>query len=256
MGEKEPLDVFEISHGVCIKCQKTVLKNQHHAKIKEENFLKTKDFFQEILSMSHLKVHDDKDELIKKGLDLGIDPISLIYGILQPLMYRMGNLVKNNQVSLMEEYLYTSTIQKMINRIEFDYDIEENGKEILLTNVEGNVHLIACRILRIALAQRGYSSKLIFPALSSDKLVHYLKEHPAKVLCISIATEDQQPALLESLQRIKELDEEIRPLVAIGGRGLRYSRAKFLRLADFIQDREETGAFFDFIDEFFNVKAA
>lgn len=256
IGEKEPLEVFEVSHGICLKCKKKYFTQVDSDFLPTNDLQEIKEFFKTVLQMNYLEIHDNKDSIINEGVALGIDPLSLIYGILQPLLFRMSNMAKSHNVSLMEEYLYTSTIQKIITRIEFDYNIESNNEDIILTNVQGNVHLLACRVLRVAIAQRGYSSQIIYPGPSPKELKGFLERSSVKLLCLSIATSDQEKSLLKSLSQISELPKERRPLIALGGSGVKSLKKSTLKKVDFVHDRANNISFFDYLDQTFSEDAA
>jgi methanogenic corrinoid protein MtbC1 len=251
IGEKEPFEVYELTHGVCKKCV------SHQGKCQEDKkkFLEFKKFFHHVLNMDPMNIIREKDKIVRKGLSLGIDPISLCYGILQPAMYRLGGLVHEGKVGIIEEHYITNTIEKIVGNFEGQYDLSTKGSDIVIAGVSGNYHTLGLRVLNLALAERGIDSTLIYPSVPSHELIRFLEKNPHKIVCLSIAVREQFQALLKMINDLNSLDLKLRPLIAIGGFGLRLVDTSILEV-DFIQNLNDNESFFRFVQDSLVKKAA
>ena len=133
--EKEPMEDFSISHTICTSC----LKNPE-SKVNDVNIKKLKSFFNEILFSVKNGEKVDHKELLEKGKALGVKPLDLFQGIIQPILWEIGNLYEKGLITVHKEHLFTYTCDSLLQKLKEELSINENSKnvDVLLTILELN----------------------------------------------------------------------------------------------------------------------
>ncbi len=188
LGEKEPYDSYEISHGICKKCveNKAMLDQE-----KLEKSAKIQTLFK-LISESILR----KDfQFIRTQLPLfrvlKVSNADIFFGLYQPLLCGAGKLWQIRRLTVAEEHELSTTIDELVS-LSFSQipNIEKFRQSktpaVLLTALSNNQHILGLRLIEHWLCDKGVKNKVIVPGLPANEIISLVKEfHPA-VMGLSI----------------------------------------------------------------------
>ncbi len=205
IGEKEPYQDYTITHGLCINC-KAKFSNKNSFDISKLNEIQ--EFFSEIENQGKSGIIIAPEDVLKKGLNLGLQYSDVIMGIIQPIMRKIGDLFEKKLLSIEQEHLFSHFSNSIINLILSKISIDEFGKienkiDVILMCIEGNSHTIGIRFLDIVLKDAGIMSYVILYPLSEDELVNLIIKIRPKAIAISIALEEHLTKLEKFVHFLK-----------------------------------------------------
>lgn len=206
IGEKEPLQDFSLSHGICSLCMS---KKKYKQPNSVADIQEVKEFFQQLFSCATKGEHLDTKTVLEKGHQLGIDPISLFFGLIQPILWKIGEeYEKKGESIIYNEHLFTAFAENVLKEIAPPQEILpflNSSSEILLTCTEGNYHTLGIRSLAIQLSKVGYKCDIIYPGLPFAEVKNLLKTKPIKIIGLTVSTDEQwTKASLFSKEVVKE----------------------------------------------------
>lgn len=185
--EKEPLSNFSISHSICKKCKK-----DPSAIVKDDNFKRIKSFFEEILfaAKQGRKLH--YQEIIERGNDLGIAPLDLFQGIIQPILWEIGEEFAKGKFPIEKEYQFTTTSEQILAEIENKIRVHNTQElDVLLTCPKKNIHYLGIRSIHLQLIDKGYRSEVIYPGISHQEIYDRIQKKKPKILGLTFSLLDQ-----------------------------------------------------------------
>jgi len=219
MGESEPKENFNLTHGVCAKCKP---KARSMNKNEIEGILPVRNFFLELQLKLFKKDVFDKDEVLKEARRLKIKPGDLLAGVMQPLLYEIGQLYLNQKIAAVQEHKFSMFIKALIAEIQKEMVLDNHHKntEVLLACANGNYHEFGISMIDLQLREAGVKVESIVPGLPPDQLFNYAHELRTKVVGISVSMESQIEDVKKSVELFNQ-SEDYHPLVIIGGFAIR-----------------------------------
>lgn len=155
------------------------------------------------------------DELVTAGQSLN----SIYVEVLQPAMYRAGELWQVNRLSVAEEHYFTAVTQRVIARLFASaLTCRGRGPSVVVACVAGEQHELGARMLNDLLELGGYRSLYLGAAMPPRAIVDFACLRNAKVLALSVSITPHVGSLREviALARADPRARELRLLV--GGR--------------------------------------
>lgn len=219
MGEKEPFNQFNLSHGICNSCQKIGRKN---LEAKFDDILQLKNFSESLYEAGEKGEVNAADALVNLGLANGVRALDLLMGFVAPMLYDVGNKWENGGLTVAEEHNFTSVCEAIINVIELKQlqqqnVVQDQNPMVLLANIEGNHHYLGIRIVSLWLHSLNISNYVLFPSVPIDKIYNLVLELRPKILGISLSMSDQFQAIQRLHTKIQIIPEAQRPQIIVGG---------------------------------------
>ncbi|MEI7903885.1 MAG: cobalamin B12-binding domain-containing protein [Candidatus Firestonebacteria bacterium] len=223
MGEKEPYENYTITHGLCEKCEKEdgLLDKNRLKKIHLviDYFRKLK---KEVSVTSTVKV----EAIIKEGLEIGIKPEDIAIGMVQPLLYEIGEMWAAGRASIAQEHKVTAHCSELI-----DVLLSKSAKagslrnslkpKVLLVLADGNYHTLGLRIIEIFLVAKNIPSYVVIPGLPAGEVEKLVIELKPEIVGVSVSLVPQLESVRELARNLKNLPARSRPRIIIGGQAVR-----------------------------------
>lgn len=247
IGEVEPFEVLEMSHGICSTC----LKSERYGAASQKSVQVLARFFGKVQELGETGDLSRASEVMQKGLDLGLRPLDILMGIIQPSLYRVGAAWEAGEITVAEEHRFTSFASRVVElcyqRFQkyFDEPKEktQNHVDFLLVNAPGNFHSLGLKMIELWLVVHEFSVFTVIPGIPEGEILALVKERQPKYVGLSIALCEQQSFVSRFNDMLKKLalSSDVpfeRPTLIVGGPALRRSDWKNEALENVVYCRE------------------
>ena len=223
LGESPPWQSYQFTHALCAKCRRSV---------RFDDPAITEDAHRLSLWYAQLRLYAKKGnvdsflELINQASDLKVKPLDLMIGVVQPILYEIGDLWARGSVTVAHEHQFTSVALTLLTAVYSHYKELEGTRrahrgDILLANAEGNYHTLGIQLVALSLASRSIPHDIAYPGLPTREIVDLVKRQKPKILGISIALPTQLKSVRELAEGLQSLPSGERPEMFIGGIAVR-----------------------------------
>jgi len=217
IGEVEPFDRFEISHGICRRCVASGLFTE---KDPVQQIRPVVEYYAKVSAA--VRCDQGPLELLEEGLQLGLDPWDLLIGIIQPALRRMGERWACAQATVNDEHQLTTTcteILALMERRQAGFGPLRQGRppEVLLVNAEGNFHTLGIRLVEFFLLTRSIPVMAIYSGLPTQDVIRIVKSIRPLVVGISCAMPGQMTSARRTAEAIADLPFADNLDVFVGG---------------------------------------
>jgi methanogenic corrinoid protein MtbC1 len=219
-GDVEPLDDISVTHTICERCvEKGALLQSRPPSIKAiQAFLSR-------IARSGAEPGLTATEVVAQGDALGLDPVDLLLGVVQPVLCQIGDRWARSEATITEEHrvtaLCSTVIQTMIAR---ERDLaalqRDQPPAVLLVVADGNQHTLGVQIIEVFLLRHHVSTYAVYPSLPTQEIVALARSLQPRVVAISAALPEQLPSASAVAESLAGLPLSVRPVVAVGGRAL------------------------------------
>lgn len=219
-GAVEPFDDYSLTHTICEACfSQGAYKSGQGADLRP-----VRDFFAR-LAYSGLGRLPSAAEVIEEGSALGIDPIDLLLGVVQPVLQQIGQRWNRSEITVAEEHRITALCAAVIESIASkDPNVlslrSAPRPDVLLVAAEGNFHTVGVQLVEVLLLRARVSVYTVYPGIPTDEIVRLAHMLSPKVIAISIALPTQLSSAMSVAKTIAAWPENERPLLALGGRAI------------------------------------
>ncbi|HYX33497.1 MAG TPA: B12-binding domain-containing protein [Oligoflexus sp.] len=222
IGEKPPYTNFEVTHGICDDC----CALRRHKDLAHISMIRPiVEFYKDLRDKAQSGTFIDLEGTISRSKELGIRPLDMAIGILQPSLNEIGKLFAAGTVTIAHEHAFTNSVDRMISQL-FALTpamkiCQANPPLVVLSCVDGNYHWLGLRLLELALLGEGVSTRVFIPSLPGNEIIAQTIHLQPKVLGLSICSPTQIP-------EVEVIGHEIRatfsapalPQIAVGGYGV------------------------------------
>ncbi len=219
LGEREPLTDYAPTHGICPDCE------ARDALTDPQAVARTRPIAELHAAMVEVAQGDSDDEvhaLLQRGRALGIRPLDMMVGVLQPALYELGRLWSLGALDPATEARFSRFCEDALQDMQLDQARRLGplaGAPILLVAAEGNHHTIGVRMVAFALREARRDARVVLPTPDVPKLGQLCALLRPSVLGISVALPDQVGHVARAAEAIEALGLPTR--VVAGGFGLR-----------------------------------
>lgn len=221
MGEKQPYESFELTHGICDPCW---ADGRHKDSSHIRALQPITAFYQDLRDKAVAGVDISIPEVIADSKKLGITSVDMTIGILQPILNEMGRLFLAGKVTVAKEHAFTQKVESLISDLFTMTPAMKNcqGQKplVILSCVDGNYHWLGLRLLELSLLEEGIPVRAFIPSLPRDEVIQLAVDMRPLVLGLSVYDLQQcHEAWLirEGIQR-KTAGTYV-PHMAVGGHG-------------------------------------
>jgi len=227
IGLSEPYHDFQISHGVCARCETKVLTLTRQD---VDQVQPIRAFFERIQARALAAQHLDTRALWQESLQLRIAPLDFMVGILQPLLQEIGNQWADGVIPVATEHRFSGVVRDLMALIRRTTPGSPRvpGLEVLLANVEGNRHTLGLEMNELLLAPYHRPIHTVLQGLPMAELLALIEARQPRAVGLSMALPGQLPYVLVLSSHLKRLPQPPEHLV-VGGPAL----ASGLNLAAF-----------------------
>ena len=158
-------------------------------------------------------------ELTQEGIDLGMDPLDILFDALIPSLQEVGRLFEIGEYFVPEMLVSAKAMQgamDLLRPLLVDKGAEPLGKIVMLT-VKGDVHDIGKNLCNIMLEGEGFDIIDLGVNVKEDKLVEAVKEHRPQLLGFSAFLTTTMPFFKNNLEALKTAGLRDQVRVMVGG---------------------------------------
>jgi len=154
--------------------------------------------------------------LVDEGLLRGIPLQDIHLKVIQPAQYEIGRLWQENRISVAQEHLATAISQLALSHLYRHLPRDpSNGKVVLLSCVEGELHEVGARMASDFLEMAGFDVRFLGANVPTSHLVHMVREQKPDLLALSVTMSYHLPALRAALEQVRAVSPQLR--IAVGG---------------------------------------
>ena len=144
--------------------------------------------------------------------------------ILKPVLYKIGELWKENKISIADEHVASNLVNDLIRTITIENtNTTRNDVKILICAPDGEWHEIGANMIESILLEKGYKVFNLLPSATSESIVRYVQNVTPDVILISATLEENIPAVQRLVKKIKT--KYSIPIV-IGGQAINKTKTK------------------------------
>lgn len=216
--EVEPFEDFTLTHGVCAECAPRVADFSLAERTAAHEF---RLFFS---ALHRTAVHGSRIEashLLEESQRLGIRPMDLMMGLLQPLLREIGRLWARGEITVATEHRFTALATDLVAHFRAALPAPAQGQpELALFTAEGNYHTLGLQMAEAHCAAIGLPALIVVPGLPTGEVLDLLRRHRPQVVGFSVAMPEQ----MAQVRAVAEALEHLPPLrlpIQVGGPAVR-----------------------------------
>ena len=131
---------------------------------------------------------NETEELVRKALEEGTDPVELVEEVMVPAMRVVGEKYKEQQVDIPGILSSARSVQKgfeAVKEVKADYQTKEHGT-IILGTIEGDLHDVGKNLVAMMFRGAGFKVIDLGVDISEKQFLRAVKENPdVSIVCIS-----------------------------------------------------------------------
>lgn len=218
LKEAPPFEDLTLSHGMCQACSTRglMLSEADDARLKKLVALQ-----HELYAAGKSGDLSTIQTLIQKCESLGIRPMDMIFGLLNPMLVRTGELWSQGKITVAEEHRFTHFCEQLLLALKSKVirapSKQDTRPEFILAAADGNYHSFGLSLIHLWLEAHGYQTELIVPSLPMDELLKYTLHVRPRFLGISMSLPDQVSSVKSFIHALTQLKDSPLQHLFIGG---------------------------------------
>lgn len=183
--EVPPFEQLSITHGLCESCTQRGLFLDDLCWARLHKLVNLQ---RELYAAGSKGDISQIDGLIKKSQSLGVKPLDMVFGFLNPKLVHIGDLWEKGLLSVRDEHKFSNFAENIFQSL-----LKTQGgpmqptPSVLLVSAEGNYHTFGLQALRLWLQAEGIASELIIPSFPTDELIEYTLKNKPHFVCLSVS---------------------------------------------------------------------
>lgn len=158
-----------------------------------------------------------KNDLIKFDNNVFL----FIEELIDPLMYKVGQMWQLNELSVAKEHLATSLIDEIINDFIKENFLDDGSKPIAITSTVGDEsHNLGIKIVGKFIESNGFSVKNLSSKISNKELINSIYTLNPALVVLSVTLPSNVATLQEIVKELKSDLNLFSGKIVIGGQGL------------------------------------
>lgn len=161
-------------------------------------------------------------DLVQKNLNLFDNNIFLfIQELINPLMYKVGQLWQLNELSVAKEHLASSLIDEVVNYYIKDNFFEDSNKQKAITSTVGDEsHNLGIKIVGKFLESNGFNVKNLGSKISNKELINSIYDLKPNLVVLSVTLSSNVATLQQIVKELKSDYNLFSGKIIVGGQGL------------------------------------
>lgn len=193
-GELPPWHRWELSHGVCPAC---LAADVPHDPARSKAVAAVADFFAE-LRRGAREARGTSAEVLSRARALGVRPLELLLGLLQPALCDLGQAWEAGEVSIATEHRFSSLVEEVAAELLAEARRRQpppRPPEFLLLAADGNFHSLGLRLAELFLLSHGRTVTTVFPGLPEPEVAALARTLRPRFLGLSVSLPSQLAAV-------------------------------------------------------------
>ncbi|MDH4157490.1 MAG: MerR family transcriptional regulator, partial [candidate division Zixibacteria bacterium] len=136
---------------------------------------------------------------------VSLSQMSLLEQVLEPLMYRVGDLWSEGSLKIAHEHLASAVVRSFLGSLATAYEIREAAPVLIVTTPVGHRHEFGALIVTIRAAAAGWQAVYLGPNLPADEIAAAALDRNARAVAISLVYPGDEPRVVLELKRLRRL---------------------------------------------------
>lgn len=165
--------------------------------------------------------------LIERGAQLGMRPLDLLIGLLQPVLHHIGSCIDSGAMEGDFEPRFSAFCDAVFEALRSHRAPPSSGRyqqpqrpDFLLLTGPGSDHTLGIRLVAFAPCEGGHDARALWPTPPMDHLVWLIRTLRPRVLGVSITLPEHAGFLTELRAELTRHLDEL-PQLLVGGRAIR-----------------------------------
>ena len=202
LGEVVPLDNPMFTHGICRRCLEKLERDEPVVKDTEP----VRTLMWRLLASARAGDEAACTSLLAEASRLGLDPESVLVGMLQPALYQAGLDWQKARMSVAAEHRFTSWCERVFALLP-PRQPQTPPVDLLILQTPGNLHTVGPRFAAHVLALRGLSVEVVVPEVPFEEMFRLTQELRPRCVGLSCALASDVPLAARTLDRLRARGE-------------------------------------------------
>jgi methanogenic corrinoid protein MtbC1 len=222
-GEGPPYENHSLTHTICDGCVADGAFRQIRSAV-----LPILSFFQRVRESAildgpgHRGLVQEARAFVREGSRLGIAPVDLLLGLLQPALYDVGVRWEQSPSIADEGVRLAALCREIVSLLLIEHpqlaSLRRTSRpSVLLAAAQGNFHTLGLQIAEFVLLSHKISVMIAPEDSSGAELAELVRTLRPRLLGVSVALREQLGAAESMLDEVRCLPLELRPQLCIGG---------------------------------------
>ena len=163
---------------------------------------------------------NETEELVRKALEEGTDPVELVEEVMVPAMRVVGEKYKEQQVDIPGILSSARSVQKgfeAVKEVKADYQTKEHGT-IILGTIEGDLHDVGKNLVAMMFRGAGFKVIDLGVDISEKQFLRAVKENPdVSIVCISSLLSTTNKEMKQVVKALRKNEPKHRYKIMVGG---------------------------------------
>lgn len=156
-----------------------------------------------------------RELLLKASVDL-TQP-QLLAGLLEPLMYRIGDLWQSGELKVVHEHIASAIIRSFLGNLIHGRPQNERAPKLVAATPAGQKHEFGALIVTLTALAAGWRVLYLGPDLPAEEIANAANKNGTRIVALSVVYPADDPGLPDELRKLKQLLPADHKLL-IGGR--------------------------------------
>ena len=156
--------------------------------------------------------------MIIQAADNGVAVEDIYLHVFQPALREVGRLWQSNKITVAHEHFCTAATQLVMSMLyPRIFDKPRNGRSMVATCVEGDLHEIGVRMVADFFEMAGWDSQYLGANVPMPSIVSNIEENSPDLVAISATMTRHVPKVRELIERIRASDAGRHVRILVGG---------------------------------------
>ena len=133
----------------------------------------------------------EKAERLLSRAAVSLDPRSLIFDIIVPILHEVGDRWERGELRIAHEHAASVILRNLLGALIRTYSSNENAPGIVVTAPSREIHEFGALLAAMIAASRGWRVTYLGPNLPAEEIAHVVKVRGARLLLLSLILEGE-----------------------------------------------------------------
>jgi methanogenic corrinoid protein MtbC1 len=201
LGEAAPFDDYAMTHGMCKACSASFAAGAEFGQAE-----KLVAFYRRLQLAGQGGEIPSASAVLDEGIGLGLRPIDLLMGLIQPALYQVGENWAAGRISVAGEHAFTAMASALLALVMYKYPDAQAYRQshrprILLVAADGNYHTLGLQLVELILILERIPTFTVYPGIVAAEVAQLWHGLRAPVIGFSVGV----PAHLAGVEQAVEL---------------------------------------------------
>ncbi|HQU34254.1 MAG: hypothetical protein B7Z68_10900 [Acidobacteria bacterium 21-70-11] len=218
-GEVPPFDRFDLTHGICKACTEKKAMADGDAVARIQPIV---DFHARLREKARDGFATAPRDVFDQAVALGIQPLDLLIGLVQPALYEIGDLWTRGEVTVANEHRFSAMVDSLtalvLERMPRGRGLRRSAEpDVLLANADGNYHTLGVRMVELLLVAHGLTTVAVVPGVPAGETLELARSLRPRTFGVSVSLGRQMKAVREIGAGLAGWPAKERPRLVVGG---------------------------------------